>query len=64
MSALYVILIQLISAVNGDVIFEYHVGTPMTLEECNAELLKQGVIPAHDGVAIVTFCDKVGGIET
>jgi len=64
MNALYIVLIQLISAVDGSVITQYHVGEPVTLQECNAKLLRMGPIKARDGIAVVTWCQKVGGIET
>jgi hypothetical protein len=56
---LYVILITIISAVDGQVIEQYTDGEPVTLEQCNRTLIEKGPIPAHDGLAIVASCKRV-----
>lgn len=61
---LYILVIQLISAINGDVVHEYHSGEPVTLEACIKTMANKGPIPVRDGLATVLSCQKVETIET
>jgi hypothetical protein len=58
---LYVVVVYLISAVNGELQQELVSSKPMTAEACMEALSDRGPVPVRDGLAQFAVCKKVEG---
>jgi hypothetical protein len=59
MNSLYVIVVYLLNASNGELESEYVSSEPVTLEVCAQSLIDRGPVPVKDGQAQFAFCRKL-----
>lgn len=59
MSHLYVVVVYLLNAVNGDIEEQYVSSKPMTAEACLQALSDRGGVPVKDGLAQYAVCKQL-----
>jgi hypothetical protein len=59
MNSLYVIVVYLLNASNGELESEYVSSKPLTLEVCARSLIERGPVPVKDGQAQFAVCRKL-----